>query len=698
MKRLVPVFTVLAALMSLFSAAFLEVGSVEAQVPTVSSMAPTSGPAGTGVTLWASGFAASQSYQVTISATVVSSGTTPSVALASFNTAFTVPGTLTPGTYVVQLTTIGPGSPQFASAPTSFQITAPTGPAIYVSPAYGLGGTIVTLTGSGFTAAQNFGVTVGGLSVVPSATTTGTGSFSVTFTVPTTLAYGPCVVVLTTTGPGTLQTASAAFQVGTATGASISVLPTQGPVGTTVTLNASGFLIGQNYTVTMGGLTVLTSSTSASSFTVSFIVPSITPGTYNVELNTTTPGPVQTATATFQVIKGAISLSSTQGTVGQIINVSGNGFGTSLTITFYFDNGTLPSFVVSSSTGAFATGIAIPETPAGTHQIKAADSAGNTSDPVTFTVVPKVVSVSPNSGNSLTMLSISANGFAASDSSIAVYLGNNKLPSVVASDQNGTVASQQVKVGEIPGGIYQVKLVDVSGDTATAATSFTVTQTFLVDAANLYVGKRVTMAGMGFAANASLSVLYDGSPVTPESPIRTQATGSFGGAFSAPKSIHGPHTLIVTDGTYSQSVTLVMESTPPLAPTLQTPPLGTRIGGPFGKQTPSFTWTSVTDPSGVSYSFQLGRDQAFTVPMLSKDSVTVTTYALSPVEALDRGTYYWRVRAVDGAGNASDWTNPFRISTNWPIPGWTFVLFIVLAVAAIGLGIMLFARGGAARI
>jgi len=60
--------------------------------------------------------------------------------------------------------------------------------------------------------------------------------------------------------------------------------------------------------------------------------------------------------------------------------------------------------------------------------------------------------------------------------------------------------------------------------------------------------------------------------------------------------------------------------------------------------------------------------------------------ALEPLE--EGGLYYWRVRAVDGAGNAGPWSNiaSFTVSTSfWEgLPGWTTYLWIALGVIAAG--------------
>jgi hypothetical protein len=75
--------------------------------------------------------------------------------------------------------------------------------------------------------------------------------------------------------------------------------------------------------------------------------------------------------------------------------------------------------------------------------------------------------------------------------------------------------------------------------------------------------------------------------------------------------------------------------------------------------TPIFDWSDVTDPSGVTYSLQVDDNADFSSPIVSKEGLTASTYTLTKDEALPKGTYYWRVEAVDGAGNTAGWTAPF---------------------------------------
>jgi hypothetical protein len=127
-----------------------------------------------------------------------------------------------------------------------------------------------------------------------------------------------------------------------------------------------------------------------------------------------------------------------------------------------------------------------------------------------------------------------------------------------------------------------------------------------------------------------------------------------------------------------------MDSTPPLIPIPLSPGDGARLGI-LGDITPTFTWSNVTDPSGVTYTFQVDMASDFSQPVLEKTDIPGNRYTLTATEALPRGQYYWRVKAVDGASDESSWSQ-VRLLKSGLMPFWTLVLIILLGIAAIGAG------------
>jgi hypothetical protein len=84
---------------------------------------------------------------------------------------------------------------------------------------------------------------------------------------------------------------------------------------------------------------------------------------------------------------------------------------------------------------------------------------------------------------------------------------------------------------------------------------------------------------------------------------------------------------------------------------------------------PLFTWNTVSDPSwSIKYSIQIDDGADFSSPVISISGLTNGAYV--PETELSDGTYYWRLRATDGAGNIGNWSTPWSFviqSTSGPM-------------------------------
>lgn len=97
------------------------------------------------------------------------------------------------------------------------------------------------------------------------------------------------------------------------------------------------------------------------------------------------------------------------------------------------------------------------------------------------------------------------------------------------------------------------------------------------------------------------------------------------------------------------------EIIPPPTPTLWEPVNGSSTTD----STPLFRWTPVYDPSRVYYEIQVSLYPDFSSNIIYQVGITTNSY--EPSSALNAGLYYWRVRAKDGAGNYSSWTEPWHV-------------------------------------
>jgi predicted phage tail protein len=133
-------------------------------------------------------------------------------------------------------------------------------------------------------------------------------------------------------------------------------------------------------------------------------------------------------------------------------------------------------------------------------------------------------------------------------------------------------------------------------------------------------------------------------------------SGSFQSIFKAPGGKSGSLPIVATDTKGSTaSTTYAMETSAPEVPKIASPKDGATVGF-MGDTKVNFKWSDVTDPSGVTYDFEVSEGSNFAKNLFTRNKLGDAKYTLTEAEALPNGEYYWHVRAVDGAGNASDWT------------------------------------------
>ena len=95
---------------------------------------------------------------------------------------------------------------------------------------------------------------------------------------------------------------------------------------------------------------------------------------------------------------------------------------------------------------------------------------------------------------------------------------------------------------------------------------------------------------------------------------------------------------------------------------------------------PAFSWSPVSGAD--SYEFQVAADQNFNSPVLGRGEGSFATRNSRATlkKTLPNGTYWWRVRATNKAGDASPWTAPRSLRKFWtatpssltPGPGFPF--------------------------
>jgi len=312
---------------------------------------------------------------------------------------------------------------------------------------------------------------------------------------------------------------------------------------------------------------------------------------------------------------------------------------------------------------------------------------------VEFEVTPGI-SVDVVEGYVGDTITVTGSGFDENETGIRILFDNEAVRSGITADEDG-VWEKSFEVPEAAMGTYDVtaegrntKKRDID------AVEFGVLPGLVVTPLTGHVGIMISVSGGGFPASESITVTYDG--VSKGSGI-TSGDGSFSDISFAAAHTQSTHTaehpVVVTCGASTFTKNFVMESDAPATPMVTSPVGGTRIGY-ITRVTPTLMWSGVTDDSGVSYMLQIGTSADFAQVLISKTGLTGASYTLIGAEALPYGTYYWRVKAVDGAQNESAWSAAGCFKSGL-LPLWAFIAIVAGLVVLIGALVFLFARKGA---
>lgn len=454
----------------------------------------------------------------------------------------------------------------------------------------------------------------------------------------------------------------------------ISISPSTGPPGTTVTLTALNFTASTTYTVTFSGTYGIyyptSGSTGTGNFTAYFSVPPYPRGVYSVTVTTTSDTTLTPASFT---ITPLVTLSSASGYVGDTITVTGTGFYTGSTVTVYFDS-TVWFTTTALANGTFSVATTVPASVRGTHTVQGYDVSGY-SPAASFTTYSKIT-VTPASGGVGDNITISGTGFAASQS-IAITFDGVAMTTTPAAVTTTSVGSFGPSSFTVPAGVrgsHTIRAQDVSGNYATA--TFTTTQSITLTPTSGPNGTKVTVNGTGFNASATITTYFDDVPVTTTpAVVTTDTTGAFSStSFNIPSSSGGTHQIKASDGTNTDTETFTVTATISISPTsgyvgMKVTVTGTGFLASKSDVTILFNnvlvKTTSTDTKGVlSTSFDVPAKVAGTYTIrvsdgtISKDTdFTVTTSAtISPVTSTTSPGHVGDNITVTGVGFMPDST------------------------------------------
>ena len=462
---------------------------------------------------------------------------------------------------------------------------------------------------------------------------------------------------------------------------SISLSPSSGVSGTAVKLSGVSF---SSYTgdrlsvffddteVTPNGVAVA----AGSILQATFLVPDYTKsGTHVISIKGATGAIL--AESQFYVSHQEIVLNRWSGTVGTTVKASCKGFhaGKEVSIQYYSkDTPDVLASATANDTGECTAQFTIPVSSAGSHEIDAQNEFGDLAQ-TDIEIIPSL-NINPAVAAVGDKVDISGAGFTG-NSEVDVTLRGNKVAFAPVSERGSFSATFNVPV--IRAGTYSITIEDSSRNIKWI--DFTVDTKIIMSAQSGEVGLKLKVDGTGFEVWSIVSIKYDGEEVAVS---MTDINGIFSVYFNVPVSVSGEHNVTITDGLNIKQFVFTVESEPPPVPEIFVPKLDSIVAAKV-----FFDWESVYDPSEpVVYTLQVARTADFQQPILEKKGLSVSQYTVSEEEALRPSRrfthYYWRVKAIDSAGNEGNWSVPvaFQVEPSNILPAWA-------EYTLIGIGILL---------
>jgi hypothetical protein len=500
----------------------------------------------------------------------------------------------------------------------------------------------------------------------------------------------------TSTGDTTAVMGQTAFKV---MGGNLVITPNTGPPGTEVILTetSTSFFGSESLQIEFDGgvLSTLGTPTADASGMVSNLkqyIPSSTAGVHALELIGQTSGYESGALFT---VTPALIIRPEQGSASSSITVSGLGFSGQSAFTLNRNGASLYQNTTEAN-GSFTYTFPPNTFDQGTHVFSVTDSNGNTAQ-LEYSIYDTTVNLEPSEGAPAGDVEITGGGFKAEKTVTISFEGIADSADVtVKTDEDGNFTTA-FSVPWKNMGTYDVEVTD-GENTKTAQFKVTMSSAIypLTNMASPgSVGTDISIAGADFLAGRTLTVTFDGTTVATST---VPADGIFGTteanevSFKAPAAAGGFHTIEATDGTNVIKYGFYIETVPPATPAIVAP-----LSGEKADAQAFFDWDDVTDDSGLTYTLQVATAQDFSQASMVHEerNLTVSEFLLPGKlnTAQEGAPYYWRVQAIDLAGNEGAWTtaSSFNVGFAGSLPQWA--IYVIIVVAALGLSVFTFWLG-----
>ncbi|MEK7813203.1 MAG: hypothetical protein AAB296_05520, partial [Candidatus Desantisbacteria bacterium] len=386
----------------------------------------------------------------------------------------------------------------------------------FLSPLSGVVGCVVTVEGTGFGSQGSVTVSFGTTETITTTTASQDGTFSITFAV-NTQANGARSI----TAKDSLYLATTSFSIQMNI---IVFTPTEGYVGSFITIIGTGFTFPANNNIYFTGCVgVSPSISSEGTFSITFFVETKPMGNQNVIIKDGSVFLVKV----FGIKPHIFEINPATGQCGTPVVVKGNGYPQSEVIGIDFGMSLTVATAIADTSGVFTANFTVSTQTGGTKVITARD--GGVTDTTVFVITERLYFLSPVSGYVGDEITVCGSGYQAS--TVSISFGSAQTITTAPTSADGTFSATFL-VSTQP---INIKVITVHGGEQVSTTTFTIKpKIYLLSPPAGYVGDTVEVFGAGYSQYPGKIYIYFADIVAPIEEGTATQNGTFSIAFTVP--------------------------------------------------------------------------------------------------------------------------------------------------------------------
>ncbi|MFC1942351.1 IPT/TIG domain-containing protein [Chloroflexota bacterium] len=444
----------------------------------------------------------------------------------------------------------------------------------------------------------------------------------------------------------------------------LTLVPTSGATGTEVTVTGTVFdsYQGDNIYIFFDDIEITDTSLvvpDSGIFSVTFKVPTdAEPGTHWVEARRETASSSMLTKSFFIIEEPDVKLDVFDGYIGTDVVINGSGFSAGRTVTIYYHNLIQEKIgdQTASTVGEFGYQFTIPYSTAGEHKVSAENDEGNSAQTI-FKVIP-LITLNYASAGPGELLTVTGTGFG-NKSNVDIDFSTSRVAKARTNEHGSFEVS--FNIPEVKPDTYTIKALDEQGNINKVI--FSTTAGANLNQTTGSIGTRLAINGSGFIPGETVFIDFDNLRVAT---APTDNNGAFATFFNVPAGNSGNHVITVRGSETIKQFAFSVESEAPPVPAMSLP-----ITDSETRARAYLDWQDVADPSlPITYSIQVASDQNFSSLVLDKKGITDSEYTFTIGEQLvavkKDNPYFWRVKAIDGANNDSEWATPWSFYVSAP--------------------------------